>query len=105
MATSSTNRIHVHGAELSTDGDSLGTYLEAIALLVAVVAVLGAAWAVALPRADADLTIPAAPAPAVATFVRGPLDSSDVVQPSVDSSIATAVSSPLAVLGTARLDA
>lgn len=98
--TSSTSRrarpIHVHGAELSTDQDTIGTYAEAIAMLVALVALVAAAWAVATPSPDADLTVPAAPprpAPEVYAVSRTADSTADVawVDP-FDAPVATAVS-------------
>jgi hypothetical protein len=56
--------VHVHGAEVSTDGDSLWGYAEAIALMIAIVATLGAIWLAAMPSEGADL---AKPAPVIST--------------------------------------
>lgn len=55
--------VHVHGAEVSTDGASLWNYAEAIALLVAIVAVLSAAWLAAMPSDNADFVRPAPASP------------------------------------------
>lgn len=54
--------VRVHGAEVSTDGDSIGAYAEAIAAIVALVALLAAAWLAAVPSEGADLTRPASAA-------------------------------------------
>lgn len=84
MSSSTTRRrrpIHVHGAELSTDQDTIGTYAEAIAMLVALVALLAAAWVVAEPRPESLFTAPAArpePAPAVYDVARTPDSTADV---------------------------
>lgn len=99
MTTSTSRRvrpIHVHGAELSTDQDTIGTYAEAIAMLVALVALVAAAWAVATPSPDADLTVPAArpePAPEVYVVSRTPDSTADVYWAGAfDAPAATAVS-------------
>jgi hypothetical protein len=55
--------VHVHGSEVSTDGDSLWSYAEGIALAVAIMATLAAIWMAAMPSEGADI---AKPAPVVA---------------------------------------
>lgn len=99
MTSTSTRRarpIHVHGAELSTDQDTIGTYAEAIAVLVALVVLLAAAWAVATPAADADLTVPGAqaqPTPEVHDVSRTLSSTADVYwADAFDAPAATAVS-------------
>jgi hypothetical protein len=86
--------VRAHGAEVSTDQDALRSYAEPIALLVAIVAILAAAWAVMTPSPDADITQVTPAAPAEATFVRAPLDTTDVVQPDTSGSASTAVLAP-----------
>jgi hypothetical protein len=54
----------VHGAEISTDQEMLGPYAETIAMLVALVALAAAAWAVAVPSSTADLPPATSAAPA-----------------------------------------
>lgn len=96
-ATSRT--VHVHGAEVSTDQSQLLDYAEALALLVAVVALLAAAWIVAQPRPDADLAQPAAIAPISGDFERLPTDTRDVLQPDPDGPSEIAVVRPGATIG------
>jgi hypothetical protein len=93
-STSSRGSVRAHGAEVSTDQDALRGYAEPIALLVAIFAIVAAAWAVMTPSSDADLTQVTPAAPAEATFVRAPLDTSDVVQPDTSRSASTAVLAP-----------
>ena len=50
--------VHVHGAEVSTDGDSLWSYAEAIALVFAIAATLGAIWLAAVPSEGANFAKP-----------------------------------------------
>ena len=51
--------VKVHGAEVSTDHDSLWGYAETIAMLLALVAILSAAWFAMTPNEGADLAKPA----------------------------------------------
>ena len=60
MATTASRRqVKVHGAEVSTDHDSLRGYAETIAMLLALAAVLSAGWLAMTPSEGADLTRPA----------------------------------------------
>lgn len=52
------SRVRVHGAEVSTDGESVGMYAEAIALIVAIAALLAAVWVASTPSEGADLARP-----------------------------------------------
>ena len=79
-----TTAVRVHDAELSTDPDSIGTYAEAIAILTAVMALLGAAWFVAMPSQTADLVEPITPSPAVTQFLMS--DGGPAIQPNVAAS-------------------
>ncbi len=83
--------VHVHGAEVSTDQDALGSYAETIALLIAIVAFLAAAWIAAAPRDDADLTVPAVGTGTEISYVRAPDSTRDVVSPDVEAAESTAV--------------
>ncbi len=50
--------IRVHGTELSTDREMFGPYAETMAMLLALVSLLAAAWVVAAPGETADLPAP-----------------------------------------------
>jgi hypothetical protein len=84
--------VHVHGAEVSTDGSSLWGYAEVIALLVAIVAVLGAAWLAAMPNENADFVQPAPAAPPGGYVIVTP--DGAVQQPDVDGPQEVAVVVP-----------
>lgn len=86
--------VHVHGAEVSTDQALLWDYAEALALLVALVALLAAAWATAAPRPDADLVQPQSIAPISGQFERVPGDTRDAVQADPDGPGQVAVVRP-----------
>ncbi len=88
---SSARTVHVHGAEVSTDRESLGDYAEMLAVLVAACAILAASWIAAEPRPNADIAIPAPPSPVVEDFVRTSDSTQDVIAPDVDASLSTAV--------------
>ena len=90
-ARTTTRTVQVHGAEVSTDGDSLSTYAETIALLVAVVSILAAAWFVATPSTNADFVQPAPQTAPVAAFERTADSTLDVVAPDVDAATSTSV--------------
>jgi hypothetical protein len=83
--------VHVHGGEVSTESETLGGYAEILALLLAIAAFLVASWIAMEPRPDADLQIPAPPAPETVTFVRAPDSTRDVIEPNVDATESTAV--------------
>lgn len=101
MATTSARRtrtVRVHGTELSTDGELFGPYAETMAVLIALIGVLAAAWVVATPSEGADL--PAAEAnvestqtaPGVYTVRRTSDSSADVLwADAFDAPRATAV--------------
>jgi hypothetical protein len=84
-SSSARDTIRIHGTELSTDHELFDPYAETIAMLVALVAVLAAAWAVATPAASADM-LQVQPAPSTAP--------ADAVQPHLDGAPATATLTP-----------
>lgn len=98
-APSSSRTVHVHGAEVSTDQSQLWDYAEALAVLIAVVALLAAVWIAAKPRSDADLPQPAVIAPISGDFERVPTDTRDVLQPDPDGPSEIAVVRPGATIG------
>ena len=97
MATTTSQRrmIRVHATERSTDQELLGPYAETIAVVVALVAVLAAAWVVAAPGEGADLpTAQADPAPVPEVYAvnRTPDSTTDVRWvDAFDAPVATAV--------------
>ena len=99
-APSSARTVHVHGAEVSTDQSQLWDYAEALAVLVAIVALLAAVWIAAEQRPDADLAQPAVIAPISGDFERVPTDTRDVLQPDPDGPSEIAVIRPGAAIGT-----
>ncbi len=114
MATTSrsTRRtIRVHATERSTDQELFVPYAETTAMLLALVAVLAAAWVVAAPAETADLPL-AEPEPAAAPEVyavnRIAGSTSDVVWPDAfNAPAATAVTvlDPADVQGDEPIDA
>ncbi|MCW2922550.1 MAG: hypothetical protein JWL76_2424 [Thermoleophilia bacterium] len=90
-ARSSARTVHVHGAEVSTDQSQLWDYAEALAMLVAVLAVLAAVWIAAEPSPNADFTQPASIAAPTGDFERVPDSTRDVYQPDPDGPSEVAV--------------
>ena len=93
--TAQRRHVHVHGAEVSTDGESIGGYAEAIALIVAIVAVIASAWVAMAPGEGADFVQPATPTPPqqlAGDFVLAPQGTA--VQPDPDGPQEVAVVRP-----------
>lgn len=90
--------VRVHAAERSTDQEMLASYAEPMAAIVALVALVAAAWIAAAPGATADLptrdgaTQPATAGPQVYAVQRTAAATTDVVWVDPDSgTAATAV--------------
>lgn len=89
--------VRVHATERSTDQEMFAPYAETMAMLVALVALVAAAWVVSAPGDAADLppadsAVGAGTAPVVYSVNRTPDSTSDVLWADpFDAPVATAV--------------